>query len=160
VRISRKECLKIVPLLAGAAAVRVHTGPLLAQAGASAAEVIGLRSTFRVKAGRQAEFQKVSGQMFEMVRTKEPRTLIYAWYASADGNSIAAVESYADSAAVLTHFNNVGPLVPQLIELVDIQTNAVYGNPTAALMTAVAGFRWFQIVPPDRLRFLGGGIHM
>ena len=156
---TRKQFLGLVPLMLGGLVPQVHARELASQSAASMAEVIALRSEFRIRIGKRSDFQKLAGEMFDIVRTKETQTLLYGWYVREDGNTIAAVESYADSAALLAHFDNVGPFIPRLMSLVNIHSNAIYGDPNQAALAAIASFRWFQVVPPQRFRFFGGASH-
>ena len=50
-------------------------------------------------------------------------------------------ETYADSDAVLSHLGNVGPLLGRLVYRGGGLELAVFGDPSAALRDAIAGFQ-------------------
>ena len=73
---------------------------------------------------------------------KEPGTLGYEWYLSAEHRSFRLLETYVDGAAVTTHFKGpvVQLLVPKMMELIKLDSFELYGEPGTEARAMLAGF--------------------
>jgi quinol monooxygenase YgiN len=73
---------------------------------------------------------------------KEPGTLGYEWFLSADRKRGRLLETYKDANAVLAHFNGpvVHELVPKLLGTASLAGFQVYGDPGPKVTEMVAGF--------------------
>jgi quinol monooxygenase YgiN len=82
------------------------------------------------------EFRRLVGEGVGRV-AGEPGTLQYEWFASGDGTSFVARETFADSDAVLAHAANVGDLVGRWSELSDSVDVEIFGAPSDDLRAAL-----------------------
>ena len=73
---------------------------------------------------------------------KEPGTLGYDWYFSADRQHCRLLETYADADSVLSHLTGpvVQDLVPELLGTASLSSFEVYGDPGPKAMQMLAGF--------------------
>ena len=71
---------------------------------------------------------------------KEPGTLGYEWFFSADRKRCRLLERYVDKAAVEAHFTGpvVGEFVPRMASFCSIELFEIYGDP-GPLVAAMAG---------------------
>ena len=91
--------------------------------------------------GREEKFREIAKAMTGASEV-EPGTLGYEWFFSADGRQCRLLETYADSAAVLAHFQGpaVNELVPRLMPLCRIDRFEIYGDPGPEVTSIAAGF--------------------
>jgi len=81
--------------------------------------------------------------MEEMVAgtSKEPRTLNYEWYISADSKTVHIFEKYADSDAMIVHVSGfLEKWAARFMACLDVTRFTVYGDPSAAARELLAGF--------------------
>jgi quinol monooxygenase YgiN len=83
------------------------------------------------------------------VAADEPGTLTYDWHYSAEHGSVVLLETYADSAAHLTHMqaDGHGELMGSLMALIDSLEFSVLGEPTAEhaeALASVPGARFYS----------------
>jgi len=73
---------------------------------------------------------------------KEPGTLGYEWFLSADRRRCRLVETYKDANAVLAHLNGpvVEELLPKLLGTASVAGSEVYGNPGPKATERLAAF--------------------
>jgi quinol monooxygenase YgiN len=94
-----------------------------------------------INEGKVDEFAGLAKAMIAGSR-KEPGTLGYDWYLSADGKRCRLVETYADANAVLAHLT--GPvlreLLPRLLGLANLSRCEVYGDPGPKATEMLTGF--------------------
>jgi hypothetical protein len=74
------------------------------------------------------------------IQAKEPDTLNYEFFVSADEKTFQGYERYVNSAAILTHFENTSSGMGPLLPMVEITSVIVYGNPNDEAREAFAGF--------------------
>ena len=74
---------------------------------------------------------------------KEPGTLGYHWYLSADRKRCRLVETYADADAELAHLGGpvVQELVPKVLGVANVSGFEVYGDPGPKATEMLMGFR-------------------
>ncbi|MGP0090004.1 MAG: putative quinol monooxygenase [Xanthobacteraceae bacterium] len=94
-----------------------------------------------IGAGKLEQFRTLAAEMSRGCRA-EPGTLAYEWFISPDNARCRTFEAYADSAAMLAHFNGavVRSLVPKLLECTAVERLEIYGDISAEAAALVAGF--------------------
>jgi quinol monooxygenase YgiN len=94
-----------------------------------------------IKDGKLDEFEGIAQEMVAGTQ-KEPGTLGYDWFLSADRKKCRLIETYADANAVLAHFNGpvVQVLVPKLLGTASLAGFEVYGDPGTKAREMLAGF--------------------
>lgn len=95
-----------------------------------ATDRIRLLVDIEIHEGKLAEFEAIVKQMAE-VSEREPGTLAYHFYLSADRKRCRLVEGYTGIAAISAHFD--GPAVQQFVpEMIQVSTPVrmeIYGYP-------------------------------
>ncbi len=103
-----------------------------------------------VKPGQLETFKTLVNDMVEST-SPEPGTLSYEWFVSDDGNVVHIYERYADSEALLSHFQGfLEKFVDRFTASVDLKRFFVYGEPSSEAREALAG------LDPIFLGTLGG----
>lgn len=92
----------------------------------------------RILPGKLEDFRRLAEACLESVKTKDTGTLQYEVYLNADGTEAVVLERYRDSAALLEHTWNLGPLMHQLLEVSTV-TGELCGSPNLPLKMAVEG---------------------
>jgi quinol monooxygenase YgiN len=94
-----------------------------------------------INEGKLDAFESIAQTMVEGSQ-KEPGTLGYEWFLSADHKKCRLLETYKNANAVLAHFNGpvVQELVPKLLGTASIAGFEVYGDPGPKVTEMVAGF--------------------
>jgi len=87
------------------------------------------------------EFESISRTMIDGSQ-KEPGTLEYDFFLSADRKRCRLLETYADAEAVLAHLTGpvVQELVPRLLETSSLSGFEVYGDPGSKATQILTGF--------------------
>ena len=94
-----------------------------------------------VKDGQLEAFKALGQEMSEATQADEPGATHYEWYIDEDGKTIHLFERYADSAATMIHLGNFGAkFAERFLACVDPTRMMVYGDPSAEVRGAVAGF--------------------
>jgi quinol monooxygenase YgiN len=91
--------------------------------------------------GKLDAFESIAQAMVEGSQ-KEPGTLGYEWFLSADHKRCRLLETYRDANAVLAHFNGpvVQELVPKLLGTASLAGFEVYGDPGPKATEMLKGF--------------------
>ena len=91
--------------------------------------------------GREDAFERIAQEMVAGSE-KEPGTLGYEWFMSADRRRCRLIETYKDAAAVLAHFKGpvVQELVPKLLGTASVAGFEVYGDPGPKVREMLGGF--------------------
>ena len=76
-----------------------------------------------------------------MTIRNEPDTLQHDWFYSDDGARCVVRETYTSSDAFLAHLASAGPMLGRLVELGGGLELEVFGEPSAAVLDAIDGFR-------------------
>ncbi len=101
-----------------------------------------------IKDGGLANFKAVMNEMVAATKANEPGALRYEWFISADGRICHISESYADSAAVLTHMKTFGEkFAERLLASADAKRLVVYGTPNSEARAVLAGFGAVHMEP-------------
>ncbi|MFC1895760.1 putative quinol monooxygenase [Thermodesulfobacteriota bacterium] len=90
--------------------------------------------------GKLEAFKEVAAKLIQNVQANEPGTLVYTYHMNEDETKCTVIEHYQDSAAVLTHLVNFGPLAEEFLSTCEFSNLTLYGNPSADLSGALADF--------------------
>ena len=94
-----------------------------------------------VKDGQLDAFKALAREMSEATQADEPGATHYEWFTDADGKTVHITERYADSAATMIHLGNFGAkFAERFLACVDPARLTVYGDPSAEVRGALAGF--------------------
>jgi quinol monooxygenase YgiN len=93
-----------------------------------------------IKDGQLEAFKSKADGFIEAVKAKEPGTLAYQWWIAEDGRHCLLHETFESSEALLTHLGNVGPSLPDLLEIAPASRMEVYGDASPDVREALAGF--------------------
>jgi quinol monooxygenase YgiN len=104
-------------------------------------ETVRLAVDLTINEGKLAAFDGIAQEMVEESR-KEPGTLGYEWFLSADRKRCRLLETYADANAVLAHFSGpvVQELVPKLLGTASVTGFEVCGDPGPKVREMLAPF--------------------
>jgi quinol monooxygenase YgiN len=94
---------------------------------------------FTITPGKNDAFKNLARQLIDRT-SKEPGALGYQWYFNSDEDKCQLVELYRDSASILAHLNNVGPVLQKLLETSKLTRFEVFGNVNADVEKALASF--------------------
>jgi hypothetical protein len=86
------------------------------------------------------QFRQLAAEALATIRG-EPGTLRHDWFYGDDGGRCVVRETYVSSDAFLAHLANAGPLLGRLVELGGGLDLEVFGEPSAALLDAIAAFQ-------------------
>jgi quinol monooxygenase YgiN len=91
--------------------------------------------------GKRDAFEGIAQAMVASSQ-KEPGTLGYEWFLSADRRRCRLMETYTDANAVLAHINGpvVQELLPKLLGTASVAGFEVYGNPGPKATEMLAAF--------------------
>ncbi|MBK8505794.1 MAG: hypothetical protein IPL46_28515 [Saprospiraceae bacterium] len=99
-----------------------------------------LIARFKIHTGQIEAFKKLSDQCTAIVNEKEKGkgNLLYEWFLNEQISEGVAVETYADSGALLTHMGNVGAALGEIMQISDF-SGELFGNPSTQLQEAASG---------------------
>ena len=83
---------------------------------------------FTINDGQMEAFKEKAKGYIKAVQEGEPGTLTYQWNIGEDGKHCLLHEVFESSEALLTHFGNVGPSLPDLIAIAPITRLEVFGD--------------------------------
>jgi quinol monooxygenase YgiN len=99
-------------------------------------ELLGI-ARFKFHEGKLEEYNRLSVQAMEIVRTKDTGTLQYDIYYNDDQSECIVVERYRDSEALIEHMANLGDLGGQSLRRSPFH-GEVLGEPSAELRANLA----------------------
>jgi quinol monooxygenase YgiN len=104
-------------------------------------QTVYLAVDFTINEGKRDAFEDIAQEMVTGSQ-KEPGTLGYEWFLSADRKRCRLLETYRDANAVLAHFNGpvVQQLVPKLLGTASVAGFEVYGDPGPKVREMLPGF--------------------
>ena len=94
-----------------------------------------------MKPDGQEKFKALGKAAIDSVRSGEPGTTGYQWYFDASGEKCYLNESFDSSESLLTHLENIGPVLPKFLEVSDITRFEVFGDLSADALAAVSGLQ-------------------
>jgi len=95
-------------------------------------ELIGV-GRFKILAGKAEEYKRIAVQCMEIARTKDKGTLQYDIFFNDDDSEVMFVERYKDSDSLIEHFNNIGPLMEEILATISVIHGELLGEPNPAL---------------------------
>ena len=101
-------------------------------------ELIGI-ARFRIHEGKLEEYERLSAEAMEIVRTKEPGTLQYDTYFDESRTECVIVERYRDSDAAMEHAANLADISAKVIAIVEVVHGELLGEPSPELRGKLAG---------------------
>ena len=101
-------------------------------------ELVGI-ARFRIHEGKLDEFERLSAQAMEIVRTKDTGTLQYDTYFNDDRSECVVIERYRDSEAAIEHAANLGHLFGAILAIVSVVHGELLGEPSEELRANLAG---------------------
>lgn len=107
-------------------------------------EIEGI-ARIKIHPGKLEEYKRLAGLCMEVARTRDTGTLQYDLFLNADQTEVLVHERYRDSAALLEHLANLGPLMGEMMGVGSI-SGEVLGNPSPELRKGMeaAGVRIFS----------------
>ena len=94
---------------------------------------------FRFAEGRAEEFERLSRQCLDIVRTQDMGTLEYDVYLSQDRSEAIVVERYQDSAALLVHLANIGEELMTAVASTGTVRGVLLGTPSDQIVASLEG---------------------
>jgi len=94
---------------------------------------------FAIEPDRVGEFKSKAATFIASVRENEPETLIYNWHYTEDGTRCVLHEGFSSSETLLTHLDNIGPTLPDLLAIAPITRFEVLGLASDEVHTALDG---------------------
>lgn len=92
-----------------------------------------------LKPGKLDSFKQLANQAVKLVKENEPLMKGYQWYFNQDETICYTAEWQSSSESLLAHLQNVGELLPKLLEYSDITRFEVFGNPNEEALKAING---------------------
>ena len=102
-------------------------------------QAINYTLEFTIKPGELENFAAVSKEITSTVNASEPGMNAYQWYYNDDKSKSYITEWHTDSDSIMTHLQNIGGMLPKLLERCEITLFEVFGNPTDAVEEALSG---------------------
>jgi quinol monooxygenase YgiN len=94
---------------------------------------------FEIHEGKLDDFQRLSAQAMEIVRTKDTGTLQYDTYFNDDRSECIVLERFRDSEALIEHAANLGDLTEAILATVSVVHGELLGEPSTELRAKLAG---------------------
>jgi quinol monooxygenase YgiN len=101
-------------------------------------ELMGI-ARFKVHEGALDEFERLSAQAMEIVRTKDSGTLQYDTYFNDDRTECVVIERYRDSEAAIEHAENLGHLFEAILATVTVVHGELLGDASPELRANLKG---------------------
>ncbi len=100
--------------------------------------------------GKLDDFKALVHKIVAAVAKSEPGALEYEYNVSADGKSVQIFERYRNSAAVVTHIDNLAKThLKEFLALLKPTSLIVYGHPDDAAKKAIGGLNPVYLTPFD-----------
>jgi quinol monooxygenase YgiN len=108
--------------------------------GRMAASTVRFVVSFAINDGAFVAFERLA-RVMAAESQKDPGTIAYEWFLSADRTRCRLCETYVDGGAALAHLTGpvVRELVPKLLEAGSITGFEIYGDPGPEVSMIVAG---------------------
>ena len=107
---------------------------------------IWLVAELTITGGKNEDFKERMKALIELVRSKEPDTLLFECYFNDDETKCYPFELYRDSGALQVHLKNVTAAFAKILEVAELTRLEIYGNATEELKKDLAplGARVFK----------------
>jgi hypothetical protein len=90
--------------------------------------------TSDVREGALDELKPAIERLVDFIETNEPQLLAYNVYFSEDGTRMTVASLHPDSASLEFHLEVAGPLFRQFVELVELSSIHIYGEPSERVL--------------------------
>ncbi len=90
-----------------------------------------------IKPGSLEAFKELADKITELVNENEPQMKSYQWYFNEDESKCYTVEWHTSSDSLLAHLQNVGDVLPELLEHCAISRFEIFGDPTLEALDAL-----------------------
>ena len=110
-------------------------------------EILGI-ARFRFHEGKLDEYQRLSAQAMEIVKSKDTGTLQFDTYLNDDQSECVIIERYRDSEALIEHAANLKDLSAAILAIVTVVHGEVLGEPSSELRAALADSEVPQLFTP------------
>jgi quinol monooxygenase YgiN len=110
-------------------------------------ELMGI-ARFKLHEGKLEEFERLSAQAMEIVRTKDSGTLQYDTYFNDDRSECVVIERYRDSEAAIEHAANLADLSEAVLAIVTVVHGELLGDPSPELRAKLADSEVPQLFTP------------
>jgi quinol monooxygenase YgiN len=95
--------------------------------GIDMADPILFISTFHIRQGRRAEFERMFVAAVEHIRSTKPGTALYAAYSDPATSTVRVVHAFPDAAAIAVHFEGTGERSAAVESIIEPAGFAIYG---------------------------------
>ena len=85
-------------------------------------------------------FKRLAKEMNSIVRCNEPQTIQCQWYFHEGDNKWYLTETFANSEAFLTHLQDAGPKLEEILEIAEVSRFEVFGELSHAAKSVIATF--------------------
>ena len=110
-------------------------------------ELMGI-ARFKFNEGKREEFERLSAQAMEIVRTEDTGTLLYDTYFNDDRSECIVIERFKDSQALIEHAEHIGGLSDEILAIVSVEHGELLGEPSAELRAVLAGGEYPHVFTP------------
>ena len=93
-----------------------------------------------LNAGEEESFKDYVRQLEQLVKDKCPQSIGYEWFLNEEETQCVAVETFADSDALLFHADTVLELAMKLFSTCEIQEVNLLGNPSDAVIERTSAY--------------------
>jgi quinol monooxygenase YgiN len=94
---------------------------------------------FNIAPEKLEQFQSIAKEIIGAVNSNEPNMKSYNWYFNDAKSACFVHEHHTDSASILAHLENVGPLLGKILEVSKLARLDVLGNPNEEATKALKG---------------------
>jgi hypothetical protein len=91
--------------------------------------------TSTIRDGMLRELQAALDDLVGFIEANEPRIIAYGAYISEDGRQLTVVHVHSESASLEFHMDVAGQAFESFVELVDLSSIHVYGNPSERVLS-------------------------
>ena len=85
-------------------------------------------------------FKRLAKEMNLIVRCNEPQTIQCQWYFHEGDNKWYLTETFANSEAFLTHLQDAGPKLEEILEIAEVSRFEVFGELSHSAKAVIATF--------------------
>ncbi|HKH62125.1 MAG TPA: antibiotic biosynthesis monooxygenase [Flavitalea sp.] len=85
-------------------------------------------------------FKRLAKEMNSMVRSNEPQTIQCQWFFHEGDDKWYLTETFASSDAFLTHLEDAGPKLEEILEIAEVSRFEVFGELSHAAKAVIATF--------------------
>ena len=85
-------------------------------------------------------FKRLAKEMNSIVRCNEPQTIQCQWYFHEGDNKWYLTETFANSEAFLTHLEDAGPKLEEILEIAEVSRFEVFGELSHSAKAVIATF--------------------